>query len=319
MLLVPQRLARELLQVVIFFVAGVVRADDRELAVARLHFVELVRRRGQSFRPRHRLQVAVPANHRRLQALRAVHEIGRVAALDAQELAVDARAVAIVAANDFVVANAQRGLAAIGAMRANGADVLHFPGTRLIAIRAAGERAHRANVDAHAALVALQMIEMIGLDHRHRAAVADAQRLHAHAFVADAHAAVTQNAARLVVKHHGRPLFFVGVQLLLQEAALAHPVAEGHVLQLALAALVAHRAIQRMVGQQKFERALARLVHLRRIGVDHHALGHRQRAGHLQLGRFFHFHQAHAAGGLQRQAVVVAERRNFDANALWRR
>ena len=73
-----------------------------------------------------------------------------------------------------------------------------------------------------------------------------------------------------------------------------------------------------MIGEQKFERALARLVHLRRIGVDHHAFGHRQRAAHLQLGRFFDFHQAHAAGGLQRQAVVIAERRNLDAHLFGR-
>ncbi len=201
-------------------------------------------------------------------------------------------------------------------MRADGADVLHFPGPRLIAIRAAGERAHRADIDAHAALVAFQMIEMIGLDHRDRAAIADAQRLHAHAFVANAHAAIAQNAARLVVKHNRRPLLFVRMQLLFQEPALAHPVTERHVLQLALAALIAHRAIQRMIGQQKLDGALARLVHLRRIGVDHHALRHRQRAAHLQLGRLLHFHQTHAAGGRQRQPIVIAKRRNFDAHLL---
>ena len=50
-----------------------------------------------------------------------------------------------------------------------------------------------------------------------------------------------------------------------------------------------------------------------RIGVHHHAFGHRQRAAHLQLGRLFHLHQAHAAGGLQREAFVIAERRNLDA------
>ncbi len=56
--------------------------------------------------------------------------------------------------------------------------------------------------------------------------------------------------------------------------------------------------------------------HLRRIGADHHAFGHRQRAGHLQLRHLLHFHQAHAAGGLQRQAFVIAERRNLDARLL---
>ena len=36
------------------------------------------------------------------------------------------------------------------------------------------------------------------------------------------------------------------------------------------------------------------------------------------LGTFLDFDQAHAAGGLQRQAGVVAERRNFDAEAARR-
>ena len=112
------------------------------------------------------------AQHGRLQTLRVLHEIETVAALDAQELAVDAAAVAIVAADDLVVADAQRGAAAIGAMRADGADVVHFPGPRLIAVHAAGERAHGADIDARAALVALQMIVMIGNDLGDHAAIA---------------------------------------------------------------------------------------------------------------------------------------------------
>src|ERR1700719_1176387 len=111
-------------------------------------------------------------------------------------------------------------------MRADGADVCHLPRTRLIAVRAAGERAYRADVDARAALVALQVIEMIGRDFRTRAPIDDAQRVHSHAFVANSHAAVTQDAARLVIEHYRRPLLLVHVLLLFQETALAHAVAE---------------------------------------------------------------------------------------------
>jgi hypothetical protein len=39
-------------------------------------------------------------------------------------------------------------------------------------------------------------------------------------------------------------------------------------------------------------------------------------AGGLQLGHFFLAHDAHAAGGLQREAGVVAEGGNLDARAL---
>ena len=187
-------------------------------------------------------------------------EIESVAALDAEELAVDAGAVAIVAADDLVVAHAERGLAAVRAMRADGADVLHLPGARLIAISAAGERAHGADIDAHAALVALQVIAFVGRDLRNHAAIDHAQRAHAHAFVADAHAAEAENAARLIEEHHRRPLLLVHVDLDFGEAAFARAVAEDHVLQFALAALVADRAIERMVGEQEFQRGFARLA-----------------------------------------------------------
>ena len=103
-------------------------------------------------------ELPVYPHQRRLKPLVAISEIERVAALDAQELAVDARAVAIVAADDHVVAHAERRLAAVRAVRADGADVVHLPGPRLVAIDAAGQRAHRADIDARAALVAFEVV-----------------------------------------------------------------------------------------------------------------------------------------------------------------
>ena len=73
-----------------------------------------------------------------------------------------------------------------------------------------------------------------------------------------------------------RPQILVGDRpLVLREARMVGPVEQGQVLQVALAALVADRAVERMVDQQELEHALARLVHRRRVGLDHHALGHR--------------------------------------------
>src|SRR5579862_2945802 len=89
-------------------------------------------------------------------------EVKCVATLNAEEFAVDAGMVAVVAANNLIVAHAQRGLASVRAMGADGADVLHFPGTRLVSIGAAGECADRAYIDAHAALVALEVVLVIG-------------------------------------------------------------------------------------------------------------------------------------------------------------
>src|SRR6266478_9457953 len=83
-------------------------------------------------------------------------------------------------------------------MRAHGGDILHLPGARLVAIRAAGKSANRANIDAHAALFAVEVVFPIGDDHRLRAALADAERLHVHSLIANADATETQDAARRV-------------------------------------------------------------------------------------------------------------------------
>ena len=113
-------------------------------------------------------ELAVALDQRLLQAIGMVGEVEGVAALDAEEIAIDAAFIAIVAADNLHAgigtAHAQRGFTAIAAMRADRADVLHLPGTGLVAIRARGERADRADVDAHAALFALQMIFVVGRD-----------------------------------------------------------------------------------------------------------------------------------------------------------
>src|SRR5579883_2255991 len=198
-------------------------------------------------------------------------------------------------------------------MRADGADVLHLPGTRFVTVGARGERTNRTDVDAGPALVALEMIAAVGHDFSRGAAIADTERAYAESLAANADTAIAKNTARRIVKHDRRPLFFVDVNLGFAVTALARSVAENHVLQFALAALVADRTIERMVGQQKFERAFACLSHLRRIGMHDHAFGHRERAGYLQFRRLLNFDQTHAAGGLQRQIVVVAERRDRNA------
>ena len=131
------------------------------------------------------------------------------------------------------------------------------------------------------------------------AAVHHSQRAHVHSLVAHPHAAEAQDAARGVEVDHGRPLLLIDVQLLLTEAAATGAVAEDHVLQFALTALVTHRAVQRMVGEQELQGGFARQLHLLGVGAHHHALPYRHGTGGVQLGRLLDFHHAHAAGGLQ--------------------
>ena len=69
-----------------------------------------------------------------------------------------------------------------------------------------------------------------------------------------------------------------------------------------------------MVDQQEFHHAVARLAHHRRVGMHHHAVGHRHGAGGDRLRRrLLDLDQAHAAIAGDRQALVVAEARDFDA------
>ena len=148
------------------------------------------------------------------------------------------------------------------------------------------------------------------------AAVLNPQRPDIHAFAANANAAIAEDATRTVEVHHRRPLLLVAVVLHVHELRFGRAVLEGHVLQFAFAAGIAHRAVERMVGEHQLEHGLARLFDLVALGGDHHALGDRRGARGLQLGHLLDFHQAHAAGALQRQAGVIAERRHLDARAL---
>ena len=319
-----QHHARELREQISFFVRGASRADhaDRRSAILVANLGELLPDQLKRFFPGGRSQLAILANQRLRQPLFMIREIEGVAALDAEKISVDAALVAVVAAHNLHAGigapHAQRGLAAVAAVRADGADVLHLPRPRLVAIRAGGERADRADVDAHAALFALQMIFFIGRDDRTHAAVLHAQRPNVHALAADAHAAVAQNAARPVEEHHRRPLLLVLMILRLHELRFGGAVGERHVLQFALAAGVAHRAIQRMVAQQHLEHRLARLLDLVAVGGDDHALADHRGARGLQLGHLLDLHQAHAASALQRKVGVVAKRRHFDAHASCR-
>src|SRR5579872_1009463 len=104
-----------------------------------------------------------------------IGKVETIPALDAEEISVRPALIAVIASHDLHTAigapHAQRRLAPVAAVRADRAHVLHLPGPRLVAIRAGGERPHRANVDAHAALFAFQVIFFIRRDQRTHTAV----------------------------------------------------------------------------------------------------------------------------------------------------
>ena len=90
-----------------------------------------------------------------------------------------------------------------------------------------------------------------------------------------------------------------------------HAVAHRQILQLALAALVAHGAVQRVVDEQELHHAFLRLLGFGRMRVHHHAVRYRRGAGGQWFGGFFHFHQAHTAVGGNGEFFVVTEMRDI--------
>src|SRR5882672_2328944 len=88
------------------------------------------------------------------------------AALYAQKILIEAGKVAVVGAQYFVIAHAQGRFAAVRAMCAHGGYIRQLPGPRFVAIGAARESADRTNIDAHAALFAVEVVLPIRDDHR---------------------------------------------------------------------------------------------------------------------------------------------------------
>src|SRR5262249_36486742 len=95
-------------------------------------------------------------------------------------------------------------------------------------------------------------------------------------------------------------------------------VAEGVVLELALAGLVADRAVQRMVDEEELHVGRARLHDLLRRRLHRQPFLQRGRARRLDLRDPLDLDQAHPALPDHREARVKAEVRDLDARGLGR-
>ena len=113
--------------------------------------------------------------------------------------------------------------------------------------------------------------------------------------------------------------------LVLGEARGVGAIGHRLILQIAFAALIADRAVERMVDQQELHHALARLARHRRVGqhdrrfavragaqvLDRHGAG----GGRLRRSAF-HLDEAHPAVAGDRQPLVEAEARNLRPGRL---
>src|SRR5713226_6229637 len=107
-----------------------------------------------------------------------------------------------------------------------------------------------ADFDAVAALRAIQPATISSNDGV-RAPIAGFDRIFAHPLVADARATLAEDAALRIVCDHRGKIFFRIVVFLFGKAFFQVAPVESHLLQFALAAAVADRAIEWMISEQE--------------------------------------------------------------------
>ena len=209
--------------------------------------------------------------------------------------------------------------AAGGAVLAHPAGGTRSKGRNPEPVRRSGERAHRADLHGVAGEVGVERVTVGGADHLVRPALDELDRRLAGDLLRKPRAAGTGNAALTVQQHlRGDRDRLVERPLLLREPGLALAGGHGLVLQRALTALVAHRAVQRVVHQQQLHDATLGLLRDGRaeLGAHHHAPGAHGGARGQRLALAFHLDQALAAGADRVEERMVAEPGDLDAEQL---
>ncbi len=208
----------------------------------------------------------------------------------------------------------------VGAHRVHYVDSRHppeLPRPHFENLRFLQQRADRADVGEVAGKLAGHRLLEIGRDLLVLAAIEHPDLGHARDFLGEADAARALDAPR-----HGRlddrpHVLFVDRALVLLEPGESPAIGHCLVLEIAFAALVANRAVERVVDEQELHHPLARLLHHRRVGADRLAVGGGKRAARLRLGRAgSDLDEAHPAIAGDRQPLVIAEARDFLAREL---
>ena len=257
--------------------------------------------------------LAALLEHRSRQAIGCVQALVGEAVAVRQPALVDRLVLQRQHAQHLMVLHLHDDVAAERVMAGHAATARQLPGAGRVAKRLGRQRADRAQVDH----VARQLVIDGLVDERQDlgvlAAPGHAEFHLAGDLLAKAHAARAVNAARHLLGRHQRAQALVKDDALgLVVAAGRTTIADRQVLQLALAALVADRAVERVIDQQELHHRLLRLLGLVGSGANDHPLRDRGGAGRQRLGRLLHLDQAHPAVGRDGQLLVVAEVRHVD-------
>ncbi len=159
-----------------------------------------------------------------------------------------------------------------------------------------GQRADRAQIDHVARQLGGQRFLDVGADLHVLAASGSAEFLDAGDLGGEADAAGAVDAAIHAGLDQRAEILVLDRPLVLLEAAAVEAIGHGLVLQVALTALIADRAVERVIDEQEL----------------HH------RAGGDRLRRLLLLDQAHAAVAGDRQPLVKAEMWDLDAKTLAR-
>ena len=214
--------------------------------------------------------------------------------------------------DDLVVLHVGRDVAPRAAVRADRVDGAGVLEPALARPELARQRAGRADRDALAAELAVQVLLVGGADLGLEAAVAEVDRLDALDLVADLDAAAAEDALLQVPLDEGVAVALRVGPPLAGVLLPAHAVGVGELLERAAARGLADHAVVRVVGDQQLEHQLAQLLELRRRGLHLHPLGDGRRAGGDRPRRALDLDDAEPAAAEGAELRVVAERRDRD-------
>ena len=271
--------AHQLAQREVAFNAGARGADAD-------HFLRLAQ---DIRRPLHRLlgvkgdQIVAAALHRLTRTVFQVHVAIAETTAVAEEVAVHGTVIAVFDTTQLAIAFARADVTADGTLLADARRKLHVPLT-VIALRVGfvGEDAGRADFHQVAGELALQgaIFRAAEVDVVVRAI--DAQIGAVGIIFVVAHAAVAGDAAVHFVRNK-RPQILVAVgtlgKTIAAEAMAGH---HRHILQVAVAALFADRAVVRVVSHQPLHHAFAELFRFAVVDRNKGAVGCRSHTGHHQ-------------------------------------
>src|SRR5205814_8213621 len=170
--------------------------------------------------------------------------------------------------------------------RATGANTFRFfqePDPHFETKIGRSERADRTKIDRVQRIIVFQTFARMRGQHRVTAAVDKAEDVVVRDFVAEANAARAENAALIIERDAWPELHrFWFFDFVFEKARTFRAVLNAEFLQLTFTGLIADRAIERVIDQQKFHHAFAAFFDHGRIGAYAHAFGDVLRATDLR-------------------------------------